>query len=287
MVRVMSADVVPLRPFTIGGSEAAAACGVDPYCSPVMLWARKTGKLPPVAESEAMLWGTLIEPLILDVIGRHGYSVGMAPGEDVWRDESRPWLVGHPDSLAYHEEQDRHLVVDAKTTGPWNAHLWDDDSAPTSYIVQLQVYMHLTGVDHGLLACLIAGQRLMLRTVERDQRTIDLILAGLDAFHDCIVRDEPPPPQGTESDAEALRGMFPGEAGKRVRLDRAGMALVHEYRERKAQADVCKRQADVLKEAIQLRMGDAEIAVNLSDEVVAKWTTYLRQGQPSRRFTVV
>lgn len=280
----MSADVLPLRPFTIGGSEAAAACGVDPYQSPVMLWARKTGKLPPVPESEAMLWGKRLEPVILDVL-RHDHGLAVWPGGD-FDDESRPWLQGHPDAFARRGDEPAY-VIDAKTTGPWSAHLWDDDAAPSTYIVQLHVYMHLTGLDHGLLACLVAGQRLQLRTVERDQALIDLILTQLEAFKGFVDRDEPPPPRGDESDAEALRGMFPGESGKRMRLDRAGMALVKEYRERKQQADVCKRQADALKEAIQLRMGDAEIATNLSDEIVAKWSTFTRAGQPSRRFTVV
>ena len=46
----MSADV---RRFTVGGSDVAAAAGIHPFVSPVMLWLQKTGRVE-VAETEAM-----------------------------------------------------------------------------------------------------------------------------------------------------------------------------------------------------------------------------------------
>ncbi len=271
-----------MRPFTVGGSEAAAACGVDPYQSRVMLWARKTGRVAPPVETEAMRWGNLLQPVILEVLDRdHGLGTWAGGRFD---NEERPWLVGHPD--AFGKRDGETLVIDAKTTGPWGASSWADDGAPTGYIVQLHHYMHLTGLDHGLLACLVAGQRLELRTVERDQTAIDLMLALLDEFAGYVASDTPPPPAGTDSDTEALRAMFPG-GGERVELDAAGMDDVREYRIRDRAYQACKRQRDEYAQRIKLAMGDAEAAVSPAGEVVAKWSTYLRDGKPLRRFTVV
>jgi predicted phage-related endonuclease len=273
-----------IRPFTVGGSEAAAACGVDPYQSRVMLWARKTGRVAPPVETEAMRWGNLLQPVILDVLAKYGYDVMPAPA-DAYRDQERPYIVGHPDAFGVTLDGPM-TVIYAKTTGPWGASSWADDGAPTGYIVQLHHYMHLTGLDHGLLACLVAGQRLELRTVERDQTAIDLMLALLDEFAGYVERDEPPPPAGTDSDTEALRAMFPG-GGERVELDSDGMDDVRGYRVRDRAYQACKRQRDEYAQRIKLAMGDCEAAVSPAGEVVAKWSTYLRDGKPLRRFTVV
>ena len=68
--------VVQLRPHTIGGSEAAAACGVDPYRSRVWLWGEKTGR-PGFErpETEAMRWGKRLEDDIDDALRELGYDV--------------------------------------------------------------------------------------------------------------------------------------------------------------------------------------------------------------------
>lgn len=276
----MTVTALDDRRATIGGSEAAAACGVDPYRSQIMLWARKTGKLPEPPESEAMRWGKLLEPVILAELEEYGFDLLPAPAEG-FRDGYR---VGHPDAFA--TKDGRRLIVDAKTTGPWSSHKWDEADAPTSYVLQLHHYMALTGDTAGVLACLIAGQRLEVRIVERDDTVVGLMLEGEARFMEFVRRNEPPPVDGSSDAAEALRGMFPGEKGTRMRLDRAGMRLIEEYKLRDRAYQASKRQRDELKQAIQLAMGDAEVALTLSDEVAAKWTTFVRDGKPQRRFTV-
>ncbi len=45
------------RRKSIGGSDAAALVGMNPYVTPYMLWADKTGRLPPKEDNEAMRQG--------------------------------------------------------------------------------------------------------------------------------------------------------------------------------------------------------------------------------------
>ncbi len=280
----MTVTDLATRRVTVGGSEAAAACGVDPYRSRVNLWARKRGLISEPEPSEAMEWGTLIEPVILGVLAsEYGYET-WAGSE--FRDDDRPWCVGHPDAFA-REGDGPAIVVDAKTTSGWNAQAWAPDDAPTAYVLQLQHYMHLTGLDRGLLACLIGGQRLELRTVNRDEHAIGLMLALEAEFVGLCTSGTWPDPVGSSSDADTLRAMFPaGETGKSVRLDRAGMRLVDEYRIVDRAYQRSKTQRDALKQRLQVLMGDAEVAESLGGDVLAKWTTYMRQGQPARRFTI-
>ena len=67
------AAVVSLpRSFTLGGSVAASAAGIDPFRSRVMAWAELTGRVSR-EESEAVEWGNRLEPVIDDAMTERGY----------------------------------------------------------------------------------------------------------------------------------------------------------------------------------------------------------------------
>jgi hypothetical protein len=59
-----------IRKQGIGSSDAAAAVGLNPYCSPLELWMIKTGRdgnLPqvdPDDDSSPLYWGTLLESVV-------------------------------------------------------------------------------------------------------------------------------------------------------------------------------------------------------------------------------
>jgi putative phage-type endonuclease len=132
---VSVAEVVPIRPLcTIGGSEIAAAAGVDPYRSRVALWLEKTGRLDP-PETEAMRWGELLEPAIWNELEDRGYELTVSNPAGL-TDPERPWLVGHPDGFV--AIGDKPGVLEIKTASPWVArHEWADGGAPLAYAAQL------------------------------------------------------------------------------------------------------------------------------------------------------
>jgi putative phage-type endonuclease len=302
---VSVAEVVPIRPLcTIGGSEIAAAAGVDPYRSRVALWLEKTGRLDP-PETEAMRWGELLEPAIWNELEDRGYELTVSNPAGL-TDAERPWLVGHPDGFVALGAETG--VLEVKTASPWVArHEWADGGAPLAYAAQLHHYFHLTGLSVGLLACLVGGRRLELRTVRRDEAIIAGLLALADDFYGYVTTERPPPPDGSDSARDALAAMWPEAApGKVARLDRAGTAELREYRLRHAAAAAAQRQADEYQQLLQARMGDAETLIGPNDEPVARWpsfttrrldTTRLRAELPeiadrytvattSRRFTL-
>lgn len=92
-------------PYTgprLGGSTIGAACGIDPWCSPIRLWLELTGRLER-EETEAMRWGKRLQPVIFAALADDDYPVWEASA--VYDDVERPWLVGHPD--------DRHAILAA------------------------------------------------------------------------------------------------------------------------------------------------------------------------------
>lgn len=266
-------SVVALRPVTLGGSTAAAACGVHPYESPIELWARLTGRLPEVEESEAMRWGTVMEPVIMQELLDGGHELWHAEDfENDCGDDARPWLVGHPD--AYSTANDARAVLEIKTCSPF---AWPHDgTVPVHYAVQCQTYMHLTGLDRALLAVLVGGQKLELRTIDRDDKQIALILGLMEQFMGYVARDEPPPPIGSADERDAIRDLHPSSNGTSVRLAGAEWKAYQDlcgYRDQRDRLDALIREREAV---VKLAMGDAETALSPSDRVVATWRSHPR-----------
>jgi predicted phage-related endonuclease len=318
---------------TLGGSTAAAACGVDPFLSPVMLWAQLTGRAER-PETEAMHFGKRLERVVWEELEARGYGLLSSPQEG-FVDPERKWLVGHPDGFATLVEKPPQSlaapggdsrnsgvpgddqaggfstggVLEIKTANQW-AHRagWSAD-APLSYQAQAHVYMHLTGRTRTLLACLVGGARLELRTIERDEAAIGLLLDGMERFMRFVRRDRQPPADGSDSTRDALvHHLYPeAEPSKLVRLDREHWQLVRELRARKEQRARIDAQIQEHENRLKAYMGDAELAISPHDTDALRWTnvrsarvdtTALREQRPevaaeyekvttTRRFTLL
>jgi predicted phage-related endonuclease len=241
-----------------------------------MLWAEKTGRAR-AEKTEAMRWGLLLEPVIKAELQERGYVVSPAPA-DGFTDEARPWLVGHPDGFT--ELDGWPAVLEVKTAGWWFGREWREDTgAPLAYVLQCQHYLELTGCSAALLAGLVGGQRLELRIVNRDNEAIGRMLELEAAFLEYVKRDEPPPPDGSESAKEALAAIYPhSNEAETVRLDRDGWRDYQTLKRRREQRDVIDRQVAKLEQRLKARMGDAATAISPNDEVAARWTSYERTG---------
>ncbi len=293
--------ITELRCVTLGGSTAAAACGVDPYLSPVMLWAILTGRAEH-PETEAMHFGKLLEQVVWSELEERGYELLPAPA-DGFRDDERKWLVGHPDGFT------PDGVLEIKTANQW-AHRngWSAD-VPIAYQAQAQVYMHLTGRPRTLLACLVGGSRLELHTIERDEHQVGLLLAGMENFMRYVRRDRQPPADGSDSTRDALvHHLYPeAEPSKLVRLDREHWQIKSDAVALKEHIEVCERQYEEKCNRLKAFMGDAELAISPHDTDAIRWknvrstrvdTTALKAQRPevaaeyekvmmTRRFTLL
>lgn len=261
-------SVVALKPkVTLGGSTAAAAAGIDPYLSRVMLWAELTGRVERLP-SEAMAWGNRLQPLIIEALGDMGYGFGPleTDGRYEYRDDARPWLVGHPDGSTMLDGEPALLEV--KTAGPFTGK-WSDDP-PVHYVAQCHVYMHLTGLRRALLACLVGGQRLELRTVDFDEHACSMLLRLMEDFMGYVERDEPPPPR--HDDHDAMLALYPSATPERVyRLTQAEYRRYGELVQRREQAKALDAQVSELENVLKAAMGDAETAISPHDVPVLHW----------------
>ena len=108
----MTPEQLALRKQYIGASEAAAACGLSPWCTPYELWADKTSDEITERDSARMEWGRRLESVVL-----HKYAEGLADASVLEApclfrvSEQYPWMGCTPDGLL----PDR--VVEVKTAG--------------------------------------------------------------------------------------------------------------------------------------------------------------------------
>lgn len=280
--------------ITIGGSEAAAAVGVDPFKSRVRLWAEKTGKIAREEPGEWATWGTLLEPVIRGVCIS---SLGYLPADGVHTEYIDGWKIGHPDGGIY-DSIDADLadlpgVLEVKTTGIHRHEQWADDNAPVPYVIQCHWYMHLIGLDWSLLACLIAGQRLELRKIERDRQIEEAMLTAAQEFYDLCVSDTPPESDGSKSSTELLKLLYPkGQPDAIVQATADDYAAVLALAKIKAQLKAVSLEEARLENVIKQRMGDASVLV-YDGARIASWPTIHAERKPNpggpyeyRRFTV-
>ena len=97
----------------IGGSEAGAVCGVDPFRSAVRVWLEKTGRAEPVEDTEAMAWGRALEPVIVAELKRRGYATRI--GERIDTGAHFPWMRATLDGFVMLDGEQG--VLEVKTCG--------------------------------------------------------------------------------------------------------------------------------------------------------------------------
>lgn len=266
-------DWLAVRRTGIGGSDAAAAVGLNPYMSPLELWLDKTGRadgLPGPDSDETTsptYWGTLLEPIV-------AASYTKQTGNKVRRVNA---VLRHPTIPFMLANLDREIVgardvqiLECKTAGEFGARLWRN-GVPEYVELQVQHQLAVTGKTAAHVAVLLCGQALEVFRIERDERLIARLVELEARFWQFVEADTPPPADGSESADRALRHLYPGHGGQvdftgDVRLSSTFADLVAVRAEIEARQTVEAQ----LKQTIQQAMGNATRAVFETGEVSFK-----------------
>lgn len=258
----------------IGGSDAAAILGLDPFKTPLAVYLDKRGELVDDSDSEAAEWGNRLEPFVaeaaVDRINAERDQQDLPPVKArrrraILRHPSIEFMVANIDrEILGHE--DGPAILEAKTTGYWSARQWEDDrdpdgpTLPDRYHVQTQHYLAVMGRAHAWLAVLVAGQRLVVEHVTRDQALIDALLEVEARFWQQVVDGNPPP--ATADDAERLKVLYPdAKPGSRIVLPGEVDDLLADYRAANAAEKAAKQRKEAAGAQIKQLLGDAEEGV--------------------------
>lgn len=208
-------DWLEVRKNGIGGSDAAAAVGLNPYMSPLELWLIKTGRddsLPrpdPNDTSEPVYWGTLLEPIVAASYTKQtGNKVRRVNA--VLQHPTIPWMLANVDREVVGNRDVQ--LLECKTAGEFGARLWRD-SVPEYVQLQVQHQLAVTGRQAADVAVVICGQKLAVHRIERDDALIARLIELEAAFWRHVETDTPPAADGSDSADRALRCLYPGAGG--------------------------------------------------------------------------
>lgn len=251
----------------IGSSDAAAAVGLCPYKSQLELWMEKTGRI--VREEEPgqdspMYWGTLLEPYVASAYTER-------TGNKVRRLNA---VLQHPTYSYMLANIDREVVgkpgvqiLECKTAGEFGSRLWRD-GVPEYVQIQVQHQLAVTGKQAADVAVLLCGQKLEVHRVERDEEVIARLIVLEARFWEYVTQDTPPPADGSESAAKALRGLYVGndtsiDFTEDAELASAFTDLVA-LREEIGQKS---EKAEQLRQRLEQSMGDSSKAIFPAGEI--------------------
>lgn len=260
-----------VRQGGIGSSDAAAAVGLHPYKSQLELWLEKTGRATTKAETTGMddpcYWGTLLEPYVAT-------AYQQKTGRKVRRVNA---VLQHPTFNFMLANLDREVVgspdvqiLECKTAGEFGSRLWKD-GVPEYVQLQVQHQLAVTGNAAADVAVLLCGQKLEIHRIERDDAVIARLVVLETTFWQCVEQDEPPPADGSESAARALRQLYPGnDTTLDFGQDEALCGRFTTLSMLKAELEEKERLAEQCKQSIQQAMGDASRAVFQGGEVTLR-----------------
>ncbi len=256
-----------VRKRGIGSSDAASAVGLCPYKSQLELWMEKTGRTVRSEEpgqDNPMYWGTLLEPF-----------VAVAYAERTERKVRRVNAVlQHPTYSFMLANIDREVVgaadvqiLECKTAGEFGSRLWRD-GVPEYVQLQVQHQLAVTGKQTADVAVLLCGQKLEVHRVERDEEVISRLIVLEARFWDHVTEDTPPPADGSESAAKALRSLYRGndtsvDFTEDTELSGTFAGLVS-LREEIAHMD---KRAEQMRQQLEQSMGDASKAIFQEGEI--------------------
>ncbi|CAJ2766378.1 putative phage-related protein [Burkholderia pseudomallei] len=257
-------DWLAVRRTGIGGSDAAAAVGLNPYMSALELWLDKTGRaegLPrpdPADTTSPTYWGTLLEPIVAAVYTRQtGNKVRKVNA--VLRHPSIAWMLANIDREVVGAPDVQ--ILECKTAGEYGTRLWRE-GVPEYVQIQVQHQLAVTGKTAAHVAVLLCGQALEVHRIERDDALIGRLIELEQRFWRYVESDTPPPADGSESADRALRHLYPGN-GETIDFsnDRVLSSVFADLVAVRAEIETRQQLEAQFKQTLQQAMGDATRAV--------------------------
>lgn len=198
------AEWLEIRKHYIGGSDAAAAVGLNAYTSAYTLWAEKTNRVPSFAGNLATEVGTYLEEFVAKKFEEQ-------TGKKVRRNNRILVNSDYPFACA---DVDREVVgedagLEIKTTSELNTRKFKNGDYPANYYCQCMHYMAVTGKSKWYLAVLIGNRDFKIFEIDRDEAEISALMSAEEDLYNHIINDTPPAVDGIPSTGETISTLYP------------------------------------------------------------------------------
>lgn len=250
-------DWLRYRKQGIGGSDAGAICGFNPYRTAMQVYYDKTSEEIEDIDNEAMKQGRELEDYVaqrfVQETGKKARRANM-----MFYDAKHPFMLADIDRMIVGE----NAGLECKTVSPYMAEYWKDDQIPPSYQMQCYHYMSVCNADRWYVAALIYGREFKVYTLQRDDEIIaNLIQLEEDFWNNYVQKRILPKPDGSKLADSVIAEYFKESSGAVIPLQgfddklkrREELVLLMDKMESE------KRQ---IEQELKMYMGDAEKAEN-------------------------
>ena len=260
----------------IGGSDAGAVCGLNPYRTAIEVYYDKTSEEIEEIDNEAMRQGRELEEYVARrFCEASGKRVRRANA--MFYDEKNPFMLADVDRMIVGE----NAGLECKTASPYMTEKWKDGSIPISYQIQCYHYMAVCRADAWYIAVLIYGKEFKYYRINRDDEVIEnLIRIEKEFWNGNVIPRIMPDPDGSKTADLAIAERFKNAQGAIIPLSgfderlrrRQELLAVMEHMEKE------KRQID---QELKLYLGDAETAEN--EHYRVSWKNVSRSSLDEKR----
>ena len=240
----------------IGGSDAGAICGLNPYKSSLAVYLDKTSPVSEAEDNEAMRQGRDLEQYVAQrFMEETGKKVRRANA--IFVHPEHDYMFANVDRLISGED----AGLECKTASAYAAEKWKDGNIPASYELQCHHYMAVTGAKAWYIACVILGKGFVWQRIERDEELIQMLIElESDFWKNNVLAKRMPDPDGTEAADEIIKEKYSSsEPDKYIEL-----LGFDEKLKRRQEIDSLekklKKEKSKIEQEIKVYMEDAEKA---------------------------
>lgn len=250
----------------LGGSDAGAVCGANPYVSPMQVFTDKTSSDISEYDNEAMRQGRDMEAYVarrfMEATGKKVRKANV-----MFQDEECPFMIADVDRLVVGER----AGLECKTVNLYSAEKWKDQQIPAHYLMQCYHYMAVLNLDCFYIAALILGKEFLYHRIDRNEEAIQSLReVERNFWEQHVLTGIPPAPDGSEAAEEWIRGNLSyADHGKKIPL----LGFDEKLKRREmvaAQMEQLKTEKAQIEQEVKLYLGDAEAAESSRYKVIWK-----------------
>ncbi len=274
--RIAEEELRAQRLTGIGGSDAGAIAGVNPYKSALDVYFEKLQLKPEPEENERMYWGKVHEAAIaqrwleLNCV----INVMLKSPSALIRHYKHKFMIAHPDRLIVNESNDAaEGVLEIKTADQRQRIRWGapgTDEVPEEYLVQVQHYMAVTGLRYAEIAVLFGGNELLIYRVPRNDMLIEYLIKIEQRFwNEHVLARVEPPADGNAHAKSLLNDLYRKDDGTEMVADENLARTVKAYFDACSRIDAIEAEKSMLSNRIKQEMKTATIL--RADDIVVSW----------------
>ena len=260
-----------IRKSGIGGSDAGAISGLNPYVSPMHVYLEKTSDFVEDVDNEAMRQGRDLEEYVAQRFSEAtGKKVQRCNYTLACEDPGYEFMIANIDRRVVGEDS----ILECKTASALHESSWKAGKIPPHYLCQCYHYLSVSGAKSIYLAICVLGKSFRYFKIDRDEGVINNLKAIEYRFwHENVLALNPPDPDGSDATEEYFRQRYKdSDPGKSVVLSSEYSEKLKRYEEISELMKKLDQEKKKIEEETKAYMDTAEVGV--ADGYLVSWKSY-------------